>query len=147
MNALTFLGGGGVPQQTIAAGRFQMYDDEANGTRSYASHVPPEYPIRQIRVPTALFYGGSDFLCDIPWLMEQFKDTPLYTMCIPEYEHLDFQFSNTAHTRVYPVVMELLRSRHMFQRRESVINGDEKASELNGISTDKPVMNENLHSL
>jgi len=98
--------------QTIARGRFQMYDDEASkaANKRYPSHIPPEYPIRQIKVPTALFYGGSDTLCDMPWLLDQLKDTPLRSFCIDEYEHLDFQFSSSAHTKVYPMVTKLIQN-------------------------------------
>eukprot|EP00871_Galdieria_phlegrea_P003419 jgi/Galph1/4078/GphlegSOOS_G2713.1 len=96
--------------QVIINGRFQMYDDQDAVTkRKYPGHLPPLYPVNQIKCPVALFFGGSDPLPDTEWLLQEISD-PVYIHCQEEYEHLDFQWAVSAPKVVYPKVVELLSS-------------------------------------
>ncbi len=45
------------------------------GAQSYTGRRVPGYPINQIGIPIALFYGGRDFLVDTPSLLKNLPKT------------------------------------------------------------------------
>mmetsp|Transcript_4632 Transcript_4632/g.8089 ORF Transcript_4632/g.8089 Transcript_4632/m.8089 type:complete len:450 (-) Transcript_4632:28-1377(-) len=102
--------------QVMVTGRFQMFDDQNGGSysqrRKYRGHQPPQYPLHQIKVPVALFCGGSDFLPDTKWLLHELNNNnPVHVHIEPSYEHLDFQFARNASSLIYPKVSQLCRAR------------------------------------
>ncbi|KAJ3063910.1 cholesterol esterase [Quaeritorhiza haematococci] len=58
--------------QIIRTKRFQMYDEAPSmlPNSTSAGHVVPKFPVKQIRTPVALFYGGKDTLPDMSVLFE-----------------------------------------------------------------------------
>lgn len=65
-----------------------------------------EYPIGQISCPMAIFYGGIDYLTDIPWLLRVVpKETQVFS--IPDYEHLDTMWASTAPALASPLFILL----------------------------------------
>ncbi|KAK4538526.1 hypothetical protein CDCA_CDCA18G4551 [Cyanidium caldarium] len=95
--------------QVMDAARFQMYDSRHRPSRygaAYTAHQVPAYPISQIRCPVALFYGGSDPLIDMQWLIGELPHAHQWR--VDHYEHLDFQVARDVHTRVFPHVIEFL---------------------------------------
>jgi lysosomal acid lipase/cholesteryl ester hydrolase len=94
--------------QIAVCDRFQVYDENQNFSRGYQAICPMSYPIRQIKCPMAIFYGGSDELTDIPWLLSKMPPSvPVYV--IGKYEHLDLIWATDAHTEVFPEVCRLLQ--------------------------------------
>ena len=98
-----------------------MYDDTPNfsvlpsanasthkGAANPRGHVSPAYPCTQISTPLAIFLGGNDNLCDIPYLLEQTKQAAIYVECLDNYEHLSFLWADDVDTRVNPKVIELV---------------------------------------
>ena len=72
--------------QIVAARTFQQYNDSDRLFRNKYEDIAPNvrarshcanaqcaqpYPIRQIQVPIAIFYGGVDFLTDVQWLISK----------------------------------------------------------------------------
>jgi lysosomal acid lipase/cholesteryl ester hydrolase len=103
--------------QVIVNSRFQMYDDQDAVTKKkYPGHLPPLYPVSQIRCPVALFFGGSDPLPDTEWLLHEISE-PVYVHCQEEYEHLDFQWAASAPKLVYPKIVELVHSHDSEMKR------------------------------
>mmetsp|Transcript_9235 Transcript_9235/g.24394 ORF Transcript_9235/g.24394 Transcript_9235/m.24394 type:complete len:447 (+) Transcript_9235:224-1564(+) len=100
--------------QIMVTGRFQMYDDQCGGAfalrRLYRGHQPPQYSLRQMQVPVALFCGGADSLPDTKWLLSELSTT-VFVHIEPSYEHLDFQFARCAPSRIYTKIVRLFESR------------------------------------
>lgn len=91
--------------QIIKSGRFQMYDD-AMALLS-PNHIPPSMPITQISVPIAAFVGGRDTLCDAEYMLERCRSV-VEVFEIPDYEHLDFLWSEDVNEQIIPRLLDLL---------------------------------------
>ena len=96
--------------QIIRAGRFQAYDEDAGVIVGSSSYVPQKFWTRGIKTPIAILHGSRDALSNINCLRE---DLPvggiIYDYEVPEYEHLDFLWADTAETEVYTRVVDLLK--------------------------------------
>lgn len=91
--------------QIMRSGRFQMYDDAMAFLTP--NHIPPSMPITQVSVPIAVFVGGKDTLCDAGYMLERCKSV-VEVFDIPDYEHLDFIWSEDVNEQVTPRLLELL---------------------------------------
>ncbi|CAG8517859.1 610_t:CDS:2 [Funneliformis caledonium] len=71
--------------QIIRASNFQMYDE----LPPYLSmgHSCHNFPTKQIKTPIGVFYGGSDSLVDIGFLLKQLPE-PVFVKEVQPYEHL-----------------------------------------------------------
>ena len=47
-----------------------MYDDSPTFFTNTDGHVVPEYPLKSIKTPIALFYGKKDTLPDLPFMLK-----------------------------------------------------------------------------
>ena len=70
-----------------------------------SGHLPPEYPLKQIKTPLILFEGTSDSLQDtslkqLPALVE--------SHFIAGYEHLDFMWAESVGETVWPLLINYL---------------------------------------
>eukprot|EP00048_Salpingoeca_helianthica_P022722 m.19949 g.19949 ORF g.19949 m.19949 type:complete len:453 (-) comp7709_c0_seq2:25-1383(-) len=93
--------------QIAACDRFQQYDENQNFQKGYRGFQPQGFPVHQIKCKMALFYGGSDALTDIQWLLGQIPaDT--HRERIDEYEHMDLIWARDAHEKVFPKVVSAL---------------------------------------
>ncbi|KAJ3369005.1 cholesterol esterase [Allomyces arbusculus] len=94
----------------IIRGSFSMYDDAPGLLAPHAlTHVPASYPLRNIKTPIALFYGGRDTLSDLGFLLTQLP-TPAFVLKVQEYEHLDCLWASSAHSRLFPAVVGVMRA-------------------------------------
>ncbi|XP_045474750.1 lipase 1-like [Harmonia axyridis] len=84
--------------QSIHSGHFSQWDyGKKKNLEIYGTEEPPEYPIHQIQVPIALYYGLGDNLV-FPGDIEEIctilpKCTKKYLLPNPKWTHLDFIFS------------------------------------------------------
>jgi len=95
--------------QLIEAGRFQKYDyGWAKNLYHYHSLKPPQYPIKNIKTEIEFFSGGRDTLADpqdVSWLTTQVKSLTKHHV-IPEYNHLDFIWGESARRKVYKKIIK-----------------------------------------
>ena len=72
--------------------------------------TPPSYNISSMNVPTALFYGGNDWLADLKdvnKIIPQISNL-VYKDYIAAWDHLDFIAGKDAPALVYDNVLKLL---------------------------------------
>ena len=84
--------------------RFQMFD-ESPSMKVGTGHLPPAYPLNQIKTPLILFEGTADSLQDsslkhLPALVKNYT--------IEGYEHLDFMWADSVGRQVWPQIVNLL---------------------------------------
>jgi pimeloyl-ACP methyl ester carboxylesterase len=104
--------------QGVQSNLFQAYDygSPEKNQEHYNQTTPPAYSIRPIKVPTAIFYGGDDWLADPTDVMYIFdniqNETLVYKKYLPDYNHVDFIWGITANELVYADVLNLMRKYH-----------------------------------
>lgn len=79
--------------------------DEGPAMKVASGHLPPEYPLKQIKTPLVLFEGTSDSLQDstlknLPSLVGKYD--------IGGYEHLDFMWAESVGEKVWPILINHL---------------------------------------
>ncbi|XP_055857317.1 lipase 3 [Episyrphus balteatus] len=92
--------------QLINSGKFQQFDykSKQENYRRYKRKTPPEYNLRNVRVPLNLFYGNKDFLNakkDVIRLTLQLKNTPFTLTEIRGFNHIDLLYSTEAPRYIY----------------------------------------------
>jgi len=100
--------------QMVRTNKYCMYDYGILGNeRHYNQSVPPAYHLSNLQVPTALFYGGHDFIADpedVQIILQQVpKSTIIYNQMFPNYSHNDFSWGMNAHLLLYPTVISLTK--------------------------------------
>jgi lysosomal acid lipase/cholesteryl ester hydrolase len=104
--------------QGVQSNLFQAYDygSPEKNQEHYNQTTPPAYSIRPMKVPTAIFYGGDDWLADPTDVMYIFdniqNETLVYKKYLPDYNHVDFIWGITANELVYADVLNLMRKYH-----------------------------------
>jgi hypothetical protein len=100
-----------------------MYDDKSENTflpfatrLSFSpSYIVPCFPTNQIRVPIAIFCGGSDTLSDLQHLLLTLNPhSVIHCECIDKYEHLDFLWADDVRTHLFSEV-------HMYIERYTLM--------------------------
>jgi len=103
--------------QGVKSGVFKMYDYGCGllscpNQDHYGQKTPPIYNVTQIRIPTALYYGGQDLLTnrqDLEYLFQNLANIESKNE-VPTYAHLDFTWGTTANQLVYQSVLRKLLS-------------------------------------
>jgi len=96
--------------QHANSGRFQMFCHGAEKNKAiYGTPKPPEYPVENITIPTAVIYGGKDSLLDHDILPEKLTNCVLHKQ-IDHHEHLDSIFSQDSKQFVYPDIIRVLEA-------------------------------------
>lgn len=95
---------------------FQAYDygSPEKNQQHYNQTTPPIYPIRPMKVPTAIFWSGEDWLADpedVSFIFDNVQSL-VYEKYIPDYNHLDFSWAMTANKLIYNDVVDLLQKYH-----------------------------------
>lgn len=95
--------------QLIEDGKFQKYDYGLMNLYHYGSLTPTVYDLGSIETELVLFSGGQDTLADpkdVDWLEGRLKSvTKRYN--IPEYNHLDFIWGESARRKVYKKIIRV----------------------------------------
>jgi pimeloyl-ACP methyl ester carboxylesterase len=104
--------------QGVQSDIFQAYDygTPEKNQQHYNQTIPPGYSIRTMKVPTAIFSGGDDWLADptdVNYIFDQISnETLVFRKYIPDYNHIDFIWALTANQLVYADVVNLMRKYH-----------------------------------
>ena len=79
--------------------------DEGPAMKLGTGHLPPAYPLTQIKTPLVLFEGTSDSLHDV-----SLKHLPSLVgrHCVQGYEHLDFIWAADVGEQVWPQIIKYL---------------------------------------
>ena len=102
--------------QGVQSNIFQAYDygtPEKNQLH-YNQTTPPVYPIRPMKIPTAVFWGGEDWLADpvdVSYIFDNIQSL-VYEKYIPDYNHLDFIWAISANKLIYADLMEQMKKYH-----------------------------------
>jgi lysosomal acid lipase/cholesteryl ester hydrolase len=112
--------------QMARARRFQMFDEGAMeagivGTRR-PGHVPPAFPLKQIRSPIVLFSGERDSLADHEYTQQVLKHCVVEDIVIEDFEHLDFLMADNVREALFPSLERVL-SRIKFKRPATTATG------------------------
>ncbi|XP_013811209.1 lipase member K-like [Apteryx mantelli] len=98
--------------QGVQSGTLKAFDGGSvyNNLR-YGQMAPPLYNVRNMKVPTAIWYGGDDCLADprdVALLLPQIANL-VYHKLIPEWNHLDFLLSLNATDVLYKDIVDVMR--------------------------------------
>ncbi|KAM3860007.1 gastric triacylglycerol lipase [Diretmus argenteus] len=98
--------------QAVHGGQLMAYDYGAAGNMvHYNQSTPPQYHVKDMKVPTALFSGGQDTLADpkdIAVLLTQVSNL-VFHKHIEHWEHLDFIWGLDAPEQMFPDILKLLQ--------------------------------------
>ncbi|ORX85956.1 alpha/beta-hydrolase [Basidiobolus meristosporus CBS 931.73] len=96
--------------QIINSGSFRFFDESPTifpSTKPTNGHICHRFTTNQITTPIAMFYGGSDSLCDIENLKAQLPDLH-HCYEVKHFEHLDFLWAKDVKELVYSEVFKIL---------------------------------------
>jgi pimeloyl-ACP methyl ester carboxylesterase len=102
--------------QGVQSNIFQRYDygtPEANQLH-YNQTTPPVYTLRPMKIPTAIFWSGNDWLADpidVSYIFDNIESL-VYEKYIPDYNHLDFVWATSANKLIYTDLLDQMRKYH-----------------------------------
>ncbi|CAF1207492.1 unnamed protein product [Adineta ricciae] len=102
--------------QGIQSNLFQAYDygSPEKNQLHYNQTTPPLYSIRPIKIPTAIFWSGEDWLADpvdVAYIFDNIQSL-VYEKYIPDYNHLDFVWGMTANKVIYSDLLAQMKKYH-----------------------------------
>jgi pimeloyl-ACP methyl ester carboxylesterase len=101
--------------QLVRSAAFQQFDYGTEGNiKHYGQRTPPAFNLADLNVPVALFTGGRDDLADAADVSRLLDALPsqlvLATHLEPTYSHLDPIWGLSAAARIYPRIVDIIRS-------------------------------------
>jgi len=121
--------------QGLKTDKFQKYDYgcgifSCSNEDHYGQRTPPSYKLADITVPTGLYSGGQDTLADptdVQRLRTELRSSVLvHDVQIPDYDHMDFVWGISAHSRVYQPLMQHMAE--AAQASRTMLRGGEVAA-------------------
>ncbi|XP_044766593.1 lipase 1-like [Coccinella septempunctata] len=98
--------------QAIMSGRFRMWDYGQENMVRYKRIEPPEYDLKNITVPIAIYYSYGDNLVDtkdIDYICEVLPNVVRkYLMPNPKWTHLDFIFAVNGQKHLHTPLLKFL---------------------------------------
>lgn len=86
--------------QEIKSGKFCQYDHEKDNQKMYNQSTPPEYDLKNVICPIALFYGSNDNLAAPEDVLKLAGELPnkveVHEMDKPKWNHIDFLYAYAA---------------------------------------------------
>ena len=104
--------------QGVQSNTFEAYNysSAAENQKHYNQSLPPQYAIRTMTVPTAIFSGGEDWLADptdVNYILDNIRnETLVFHKYIPDYNHMDFVWGLTANKLIYVDLLEQMKKYH-----------------------------------
>lgn len=99
--------------QAVKGGKLAAFDFGPKGNMEhYNQTCPPEYNVRRMEVPTAVFSGGHDTLADpkdVALLIPQISKL-VFHLHLDDWEHLDFIWGLDAKDKMFPSILKLLQT-------------------------------------
>lgn len=101
--------------QNINSKRFRQYDYGAiKNYIKYKRFAPPEYILKNVRAPVAIYYAENDWLVtakDIPMLIDRLPNI-VKTYLVPhkEFNHVDFLWGMDVSILVYEEILKTIKS-------------------------------------
>lgn len=95
-------------------GNFQYFDYGTKTNRiKYGRDTPPEYDLRNVSAPFALFYAQNDWLAgpeDVGKLFDRLQSNAIGMFKVPfeQFNHVDFLWGKDAPALVYAKVLEVM---------------------------------------
>jgi pimeloyl-ACP methyl ester carboxylesterase len=102
--------------QGVQSNTFQAYDygSPDKNQQHYNQTTPPAYDIGAMKVPTAIFSGGEDWLGDpedVNYILDNIHSL-VFKKYIPDYNHIDFVWALTANKLIYPDLLDQMKKYH-----------------------------------
>jgi pimeloyl-ACP methyl ester carboxylesterase len=102
--------------QGVQSNIFRAYDygSPQKNQLHYNQTTPPEYNIHTIKVPTAIFWSGKDWLADavdIAYIFDNLQSI-VYKKYVPDYNHLDFVWALSANKIIYTDLINVMQKYH-----------------------------------
>ncbi|CAF2829189.1 unnamed protein product [Rotaria sp. Silwood2] len=96
--------------------QFQAYNygSPEKNQLHYNQTTPPLYSIRSMKVPTALFWAGEDWLADpvdATYVFDNIQNL-VYEKYVPNYNHFDFVWAITANKIIYQDLINVMQKYH-----------------------------------
>ncbi|UJR28543.1 hypothetical protein I4U23_009778 [Adineta vaga] len=103
--------------QSIQSNLFQAYDygSPEKNQLNYNQTTPPLYSIRPMKIPTAIFWSGNDWLADpvdVSYIFDNIQSL-VYEKYIADYNHLDFVWAITANKVIYSDLIDQMKKYHL----------------------------------
>ncbi|XP_054738906.1 lipase 3 [Anastrepha obliqua] len=100
--------------QLIKSGKFQQYDynSKSENMRHYKSKTPPQYNLRNVRVPLHLFFGTRDLLMtkeDVLRLTRKLQNSNYTLHELRGFNHIDLLYSTVAPRLIYKQIINDLK--------------------------------------
>lgn len=89
---------------------FENFTDLINNFENQI--FPPEYPLENLKVKTALFWGAKDELADpkdVEFIRKKIQNNLIGDFEYEDYTHVDFIWGMSAPNRVYNLIMDLMK--------------------------------------
>jgi hypothetical protein len=102
--------------QGVQSNLFQAYDygSPEKNQLYYNQTTAPIYSIRPMKIPTAIFWSGEDWLADpvdVSYIFDNIQNL-VYEKYIPDYNHLDFVWAITANKIIYADLINQMQKYH-----------------------------------
>ena len=102
--------------QMINSKQFQAYDygSPQKNQLHYNQTTAPIYPIRPMKIPTAIFWSNDDWLADpddVSFIFDNLQNL-VYKKYLTGYNHLDFVWAMTANKMIYEDLINEMQKYH-----------------------------------
>ncbi|KAJ6249248.1 sterol esterase tgl1 [Anaeramoeba flamelloides] len=90
------------------------YEDEKINLKKYGQVKPPQYNLKKITCPMALYSGAADSLSNLDFVTKNVLNPKLLVddLRLPDYEHLDSVWGINLDKLIFPRVLKLMEKYH-----------------------------------
>lgn len=101
--------------QEVDSGHFRQFDHgRVMNLIRYKSVSPPDYKLKNIKAPVALYYGKDDWLADVRDVKRLIDELPnvvnSYEVPHDRFNHIDFLWGKDAPKLVYDEIIKTMKS-------------------------------------